>query len=93
MLETGDVFDQLAFLAMKPKDVITVIANEAQKRRPWPSAQDIEAEIKPLVARYGGKLGGMTRKNLINAVLKEIYKRHKKAAAAEGKVLYFYRPL
>lgn len=92
MLETGDVFDKLAFLALRPKELIGLIADEAQRKRPWPSDQCINEVIQPMVARYGGKLGGMTRKNLVSSVQREIYKRHRKAAAAEGKVLYFYRP-
>lgn len=93
MLETGDVFDQLAFLAMKPKDLISVIATDAQRKAPWPTEQHIEPIVAGLVARYGGRLGGMTRKNLINAVKKEIIRRLRKEAAKEGKVLYFYRQI
>jgi hypothetical protein len=103
MSDMSQVFDKLAIRGMSTKDLVAWIANDAiahhkRKRLPavvlaamMPQKTDIEKQIESIVARYGGKLGGLTRKNLVNEVWREIVRRYKREAKAEGKVLYLYR--
>jgi hypothetical protein len=71
-MDAGDVFDQLAFIGMKPKEIIVKITKDVQKSKPFPTRSDIESHVAALVARYGGKLAGMTRKNLVSAVERKL---------------------
>jgi hypothetical protein len=100
-MEVGEVFDQLAFLGASNKDLVGIVATAVWKARNpredtsafifWPKREDIEKVVAEWVARYGGRLGGMTRKNFINAVDRELVKRERRKARKEGKVPYFFR--
>jgi hypothetical protein len=65
-MDLGDVLDQMAFAALKPRELIARIAADLQPR--CRTRLDIEKHVATLVARYGGRLGGMTRKNLVSQV-------------------------
>jgi hypothetical protein len=100
VLETGDVFDKLAFLGLSSKELVAQVASslvaDHKRRHPaWafsmPQRSDVEKRAAELAARYGGKLGGMTRKNFCNAVWKEIVRIYRREAKAEGKSLYLWR--
>jgi len=68
-MDLGDVLDQLAFAGLKPKELVArIAANLTGKTLRSVTQQEIETHIAQLVAKYGGRLGGMTRKNLVAMV-------------------------
>jgi len=73
-MDVGDVFDQLAFIAIKPRELVARIAADldAKPLRMVITRKVIEDHIAQLVAKYGGRLGGMTRKNLISQVERKL---------------------
>lgn len=99
MLE-GDIFDKLAFQGMRDKEIVVAIAttiwNEAnQDRNPspwiyWPTRERIERSVNVLVQRFG-KIGKMTRKNLVNEIDREMKRRARREAKKDGKELYFFK--
>jgi len=69
-MDLGDVLDQLAFAGLKPKELVARIAADLAPR--CHTRLGIESHIATLVARYGGRLGGMTRKNLVSQVERKL---------------------
>ena len=67
-----DVLDRMAFVGLKPRELIAKIATDVTARKPFPSRIDIENHVANLVARYGGHLGEMTRKNLVSRVARKL---------------------
>lgn len=79
-MDAGDVFDQLAFIALKPQELVERIAADLDSKSVQIviTRQAIENHIAQLVAKYGGKLGGMTRKNLVSRVARRLSRRKRK---------------
>ena len=72
MSDLDDVLDQMAFAGLRPKELVAKIAADLTASRRFTSRADIENHIAGLVARYGGRLGGMTRKNLVSLVERKL---------------------
>jgi hypothetical protein len=97
-MDDSKVFDQLAFAGYGPRELIAKIAADVFKKTQFPSLinpmmptnERIERHIAELVETYGGRLAGLTRKNLVQRVRREIVNQQRRAARKEGKVFYLY---
>lgn len=79
MTDYGNILDQLAFCSMSTKRLIERIAVDMMRGRDaahwnydYITQERVELHVKHLVKTYGSLGGNMTRKRLINAVMKRI---------------------